>query len=36
MTKITKELVLSTLKEVQDPSQSNDIVSLGFINNITI
>src|SRR5210317_354074 len=36
MTKITKELVLSILKEVQDPSQSNDIVSLGFINNITI
>ena len=36
MTKITKELVLRILKEVQDPSQSNDIVSLGFINNITI
>ena len=36
MTKITKELVLSILKEVQDPSQSNDIVSLGFVNNITI
>ena len=36
MTKITKELVLSILKEVKDPSQSNDIVSLGFINNITI
>ena len=36
MTNITEDLILQTLKEVEDPSQSKDIVSLGLISNITI
>ena len=36
MTNITKDFILQILKEVEDPSQSKDIVSLGLISNITI
>src|SRR5210317_983620 len=36
MTNITEDLVLTTLKEVEDPSQSKDIVSLGLVSNVTI
>tara|TARA_B100000900_G_C20559142_1_gene708093 strand:+ start:432 stop:1517 length:1086 start_codon:yes stop_codon:yes gene_type:complete len=36
MTNLTENLILDMLKEVQDPSQSKDIVSLGLISNITI
>ena len=36
MTNLTENLILDTLKEVQDPSQSKDIVTLGLIGNITI
>ena len=36
MTNINEDLILEALKEIEDPSQSKDIVSLGFINNITI
>ena len=36
MTKLNKDLILDTLKKVQDPSQSNDIVTLGLVGNITI
>ena len=36
MTNLTENLILDTLKEVYDPSQSKDIVTLGLIGNITI
>lgn len=36
MTNITEELILKTLSEVKDPSQSKDIVSLGLVSNINI
>ena len=36
MTNITEDLILNVLKEVDDPSQSKDIVSLGLISNVTI
>ncbi|MDC0094038.1 Mrp/NBP35 family ATP-binding protein [Alphaproteobacteria bacterium] len=36
MTNINEDLILEALKEIEDPSQSKDIVSLGLINNITI
>ena len=36
MTKLTENLILDTLKEVQDPSQSKDIFTLGLVGNITI
>jgi len=36
MTNITEDLVLTILKEVEDPSQSKDIVSLGLVSNVTI
>ena len=36
MNNITKELILKTLSEVKDPSQSKDIVSLGLVSNINI
>ena len=36
MTNITEDFILQTLKQVEDPSQSKDIVSLGLISNITI
>ena len=36
MTNIKEGLILEALKEIEDPSQSKDIVSLGLINNITI
>ncbi len=36
MTNITEDLILNILKEVEDPSQSKDIVSLGLISNVTI
>ena len=36
MTNITEDFILQILKEVEDPSQSKDIVSLGLISNITI
>ena len=36
MTNITEDLILNVLKEVEDPSQSKDIVSLGLISNVTI
>jgi len=36
MTDITEELILKTLSEVKDPSQSKDIVSLGLVSNINI
>ena len=36
MTNINRDLILEALKEIEDPSQSKDIVSLGLVNNITI
>ena len=36
MTIINEDFNLQILKEVEDPSQSKDIVSLGLISNITI
>ena len=36
MTNITEDLILNVLKEVEDPSQSKDIVSLGLVSNVTI
>ena len=36
MTNITEDFILQILKEVEDPSQSKDIVSLGLISDITI
>ena len=36
MTNINRELILEALKEIEDPSQSKDIVSLGLVNSITI
>ena len=36
MTNIDKYLILEALKEIEDPSQSKDIVSLGLVNSITI
>jgi ATP-binding protein involved in chromosome partitioning len=36
MTNINEDLILEAFKEIEDPSQSKDIVSLGLINNITI
>ena len=36
MTNITEELILKTLTEVKDPSQSKDIVSLGLVSNVNI
>ena len=36
MTELNKDLILDTLKKVQDPSQSKDIVTLGLVGNITI
>jgi ATP-binding protein involved in chromosome partitioning len=36
MTNITEELILKTLGEVKDPSQSKDIVSLGLVTNVNI
>ena len=36
MTNINKDLILDSLKEIEDPSQSKDIVSLGLVNSITI
>ena len=36
MTNINEDLILEAMKEIEDPSQSKDIVSLGLINNITI
>ena len=36
MTNITQELILKTLGEVKDPSQSKDIVSLGLVTNVNI
>ena len=36
MTNITEELILKTLGEVKDPSQSKDIVSLGLVSNVNI
>jgi len=36
MTDITEELILKTLSEVKDPSQSKDIVSLGLVSNVNI
>ena len=36
MTNITQELILKTLSEVKDPSQSKDIVSLGLVSNVNI
>ena len=36
MTNITEDFILQVLKEVEDPSQSKDIVSLGLISNITV
>ena len=36
MTNITEELILKTLSEVKDPSQSKDIVSLGLVSNVNI
>jgi ATP-binding protein involved in chromosome partitioning len=36
MTNITEELILKTLSEVKDPSQSKDIVSLGLVTNVNI
>ena len=36
MTNINRDLILEALKEIEDPSQCKDIVSLGLINNITI
>ena len=36
MTKLNKDLILDTLKKVQDPSQSRDIVTLGLVGNVTI
>ena len=36
MTNLSENLILDTLKEVYDPSQSKDIVTLGLIGNITI
>ena len=36
MTNITEELILKTLGEVKDPSQSKDIVSLGLVTHVNI
>ena len=36
MTNLTEELILKTLSEVKDPSQSKDIVSLGLVSNVNI
>ena len=36
MTNINRDLILDALKEIEDPSQSKDIVSLGLVNSITI
>jgi len=36
MTNITEELILKTLGEVKDPSQSKDIVSLGLVSHVNI
>ena len=36
MTNINRDLILEALKEIEDPSQSKDIVSLGLVNSITI
>ena len=36
MTNITEDFILQILKEVEDPSQSKDIVSLGLISKITV
>ena len=36
MTNINEDLILEALKEIEDPSQSKDIVSLGLVNSITI
>ena len=36
MTNITEELIIKTLSEVKDPSQSKDIVSLGLVSNVNI
>ncbi len=36
MTNLNKDLILDTLKRVEDPSQSKDIVTLGLVGNINI
>lgn len=36
MTNINRDLILEALKEIEDPSQSKDIVSLGLVNSIAI
>ena len=36
MTNLNKDLILDTLKRVEDPSQSKDIVTLGLVGNITV
>ena len=36
MPNINRDLILEALKEIEDPSQSKDIVSLGLVNSITI
>ena len=36
MSNILKKEILDNLKDVQDPSQSNNIVALGFVKNIEI
>ena len=36
MTNITEDFILQILKEVEDPSQSKDIVSLDLVSNVTI
>ena len=36
MININRDLILEALKEIEDPSQSKDIVSLGLVNSITI
>ena len=36
MTNLNKDLILDTLKSVEDPSQSKDVVTLGLVGNINI
>ena len=36
MINLNKDLILDTLKKVQDPSQSRDIVTLGLVGNVNI
>ena len=36
MINITEDLILKTLSDIDDPSQSKDIVSLGLVSNVNI